>query len=201
MIRTVIFDLGGVIVPLDFPQLYARISERCGVPVSDIPTRIGATGLVPMLETGQVSAEEFTTRISAELGLTLAAGEFPALWSSLFSRHTLIPESLLLALKGRYRLLLLSNTNSLHFEMIRDNYPLIGHFDDYILSYKVGAMKPSPLMYEAAISKAGCHPSECFFTDDIEPYVAGARQAGIDAVQFKSYDQIVGELASRGIAV
>jgi FMN phosphatase YigB (HAD superfamily) len=44
-------------------------------------------------------------------------------------------------------------------------------------------------------------PGECFFTDDIPDYVEGARRMGIDAVQFESHEQIVGELRARGVAV
>ncbi len=85
--------------------------------------------------------------------------------------------------------------------MLRRTYPLLEHFDRYILSYEVGAMKPAPRIYQEAISHAGCPAEECFFTDDIPEYVEGARQQGMDAVQFQSCDQIVGELRARGVEV
>jgi putative hydrolase of the HAD superfamily len=198
--KTVIFDLGGVIVPLDFPAGYRAIAACCNVAAEDVPKRIGDTGLVPKLECGQVEAPEFIERISAALGLSVSETEFRQLWSSIFPPHTLIPESLLAGLKQNYRLLLLSNTNSLHFEMIRENYPLLGHFDHYVLSYQVGAMKPAPRIYEAALEHARCRPEECFFTDDIPAYVEGARRAGIDAVQFQGFENLSGELTRRSIA-
>ncbi|MDX1983154.1 MAG: HAD family phosphatase [Bryobacteraceae bacterium] len=200
MIKTVIFDLGGVIVPLDFPAGYRAIAARCDVAAEDVPKRIGDTGLVPMLESGQVESEEFIRKVSEALGLAVSESEFRQLWSSIFPPHTLIPESLLAGLKRNYRLLLLSNTNSIHFEMICRNYALLGQFHDYVLSYKVGAMKPSPRIYEAALALAGCRPEECFFTDDIPAYVEGARQAGIDAVQFQGFERLSEELDRRGIA-
>ncbi|HYZ85498.1 MAG TPA: HAD-IA family hydrolase, partial [Bryobacteraceae bacterium] len=93
----------------------------------------------------------------------------------------------------------LSNTNAIHFEMIEANYPILRHFDDKILSYKVGAMKPSPRIYEEAIRRANCEPSEIFFTDDIPQYVEGAKMAGIDAVVFENAAQIQRELSARGV--
>ena len=111
----------------------------------------------------------------------------------------MIPEELFAALKKRYRLLLLSNTNAIHFEMVRENYPLLRHFDHLVLSYKVGALKPSPLIYAEALKHAQCAPEECFFTDDIAAYVEGARAAGIDAVQFENREQIERELKARGV--
>src|SRR5207245_7329998 len=133
------------------------------------------------------------------LDLDMGYAHFCEIWSSIFLPDTLIPERLLQGLKRRYRLLLLSNTNAIHFNMIRENYPLLRHFDDYVLSYEVGATKPSRQIYEEAISRAQCAPEECFFTDDIAEYVAAAREAGMDAVQFQSAAQIEAELLGRGV--
>jgi glucose-1-phosphatase len=200
MIKTVIFDLGNVIVPLDFPAGYRAISERCGIAPEDVPKRIGSTDLVKRLESGEITNQDFIRELSALLGLTCSETEFRRLWSSIFPPHTLIPESLVTALKKHHRLLLLSNTNGLHFEMIWNNYPLVRHMDDFVLSHEVGAMKPSDKIYEAALSRAGCRPEECFFTDDVAAYVEGARRHGIDAVQFTGYESLVEELDRRGVA-
>ena len=110
---------------------------------------------------------------------------FATIFNSIFS-EILVPESLLEALAARYRLLLLSNTNAIHFEMLRREYPMLRHFHHLVLSYEVQAMKPQREIYEAAVRLAGCRPEECFYTDDIAAYVEGARQLGIDAVQFES---------------
>ena len=111
----------------------------------------------------------------------------------------MIPESLVEQLRRRYRMLVLSNTNAIHFEMVRDTYPLLRHFDHYVLSYEVGALKPEPAIYREAVRHARCEPGECFFTDDIPDYVEGARREGIDAVRFTGYEALCGELRARGI--
>jgi putative hydrolase of the HAD superfamily len=143
--------------------------------------------------------EEFVRELSGILELKATHEEFCGIWSSIFLPDTLIPEELLVGLKQRYRLMLLSNTNAIHFEMVRENYPLLRHFDHLVLSYKVGALKPSPEIYAEALRHANCAPEECFFTDDIPAYVEGARAAGIDAVQFESHEQIERELKVRGV--
>lgn len=199
MIQTVIFDLGGVIVPLDFARLYGRLAEHCAVAAEEIPGRIAETGWVPMLESGAMAPEEFTDRIVALLDLKVPEGRFQELWSSLFPGHTLVPESLMEGVKKHHRLLLLSNTNAIHFGMVRENYPLLRHFDHYVLSHEVGAMKPSPQIYEAAIAAAQCKAEECFFTDDIAAYVEGARKAGMRSEQFRSYEQITGVFDEIGV--
>lgn len=199
MIKTVIFDLGRVIVPFDFRRGYARLEPLCGIPAAEIPGRISPTGLVRRFESGQIEANPFFEQLSAHLGLDITYEQFREIWMSIFLPDTLITEGLLETIHNTHRLVLLSNTNPIHFDGIRERYPLMRHFDAFVLSYEVGAMKPDRLIYEKAIEAAQCEPEECFFTDDIGEYVEGAKAMGIDAVQFKSAAQIQDELRRRGV--
>jgi FMN phosphatase YigB (HAD superfamily) len=199
MIKAVIFDLGRVIVPFDFRRGYDALEPLCGISASEIPKRIAATGLVPRFERGEIEPRDFVREFSRELGVELPYSQFCTIWCSIFSLEPLIPEEMLAAIRQNYRLILLSNTNAIHFKMIREAFPLLRQFHALVLSYEVGAMKPSPLIYERAIEEAGCRAEECFFTDDIPEYVEGARRAGIDAVQFQSAEQIREELTNRGV--
>ena len=158
MIRTIIFDLGNVIVPFDFKLGYMRIAALCGCQPGEIPARIRATGLVHPFETGQISAEQFVGEVSAVLGLNATYAEFCELWTSVFLPETLIAEPLLAGLRERYRLLLLSNTNSIHFSMLQKSYPLLGHFHHKVLSYEVGSAKPEAKIYREALARAECRP-------------------------------------------
>lgn len=199
MIRTILFDIGNVLVPFDFKRGYTGLAARCRCAAEQIPARIRATGLVPRFETGQVEARQFVEQLSAALELDIGYEEFCELWSSIFLPGGLIPEDLIEGLRGRYRLLVLSNTNSIHFPMVQANYPVLRHFDGFVLSYEVGAAKPSPEIFDAAIAKAECGADECFFTDDLAINVDAAREQGMDAVQFQSAGQIEAELRKRGL--
>ncbi len=188
-----------MLVHFDFSRGYSALEGLCPHPAADIPKRLAPTGLVERLETGLVEPRDFVDQLCGILDLRVDYDQFCGIWSSIFT-HTLVPESMLEGLKGRYRLVMLSNTNAIHFEMIRANYGhILRHFDDFVLSYQVKAMKPSPAIYEAAIRSAQCRPEECFYTDDIPAYVEGARKMGIDAVQFQSAEQLAGDFAARGI--
>ena len=199
MHKAIIFDLGKVLIHFDFRRGYRELEGLCPYPAEEIPKRLAGTGLVPRFETGLIEPRDFVEQISRVLDLRVDYQRFCEIWSGIF-RHTLVPDSILQGLAARYRLLLMSNTNALHFEMIRRNYPLIRHFHDLILSYEVKAMKPSPEIYQAAVARAACRPEECFFTDDIPEYVEAARRLGIDAVQFQSAGQLEEELKQRGIS-
>jgi FMN phosphatase YigB (HAD superfamily) len=199
VIKTVIFDLGKVLIPFDFSRGYLAMEKFCDHKAAEIPKRIAATDLVHRFETGLVEPRDFVEQLSRLLELRIGYEQFCEIWSSIFLPDTLIPESLLAGIGERYRMLVLSNTNAIHFEMVRRNYAWLRHFDDLVLSYEVKAMKPSPAIYREAIARAQCRPEECFFTDDIEAYVEGARHEGIDAVQFKSCAQLERDLTARGI--
>src|ERR1700733_773968 len=173
-IRAVIFDLGRVIVPFDFSRGYMRLEPLCGIPAAEIPGRIAPTDLVQRFESGGIEPRDFVRELSKHLNFETSYENFCEIWSSIFLPDTLIPEAMLRGLAQHYRLWLLSNTNPIHFEMIRETYPLLRHFHSYVLSYEVGAMKPLPLIYQRAIAEAGCRAEECFFTDDIPEYVAAA---------------------------
>ena len=199
MIKTIIFDMGKVIIPFDFKRGYELMAPHCSYAAADIPERLRSADLVSRFESGQVEPEVFVKELSAALELTTDYTQFCDIWSSIFLPDTLLEEEFLLRLRERYRLLLLSNTNAIHYEMVSKKYPLLQHLHHHVLSYKVGALKPSPVIYREAIRHAQCEPSECFFTDDIEAYVEAARNEGIDAVQFESQQQIQRELRSRGV--
>lgn len=199
MIKAVIFDLGKVIVPFDLARGYKALLPYCACPAEEIPRRIAATDLVYRIETGRMEPAEFVRELCSTLELDVTYDQFCELWGSIFLPCPLVGEPLLEGLRRRYRLLLLSNTNAIHFTIIRERYPLLRHFHDFILSYEVGCVKPEPAIYLEAVARAGCRAGECFFTDDMPQFVAGAKAVGLDAVQFHSAESLEEEMRARGI--
>ncbi len=199
MIKALIFDLGNVIVPFDFRRGYAQMERLCSYLVHEIPKRIGTTDLSVRFESGQIGPEAFVDELRALLDLNVEYGEFCRIFSSVFLPDTLIPASLLQSVKGRYPLVLLSNTNAIHWEMLRRTYGLLELFDHQVLSFEVGAVKPSPKIYREAVARTGVRPEECFFTDDVPAYVEAAKREGIEAVQFTTLDDLKRALHERGV--
>jgi glucose-1-phosphatase len=199
VIKTIFFDLGNVIIPFDFRLAYTKLQPLCNYPATEIPQRMRGTDLVSRFESGQIPAQQFVKEFSALLELRIGYQEFCDLWTSVFLPDPLIQESLLVNLGRRYPLMILSNTNPIHFDMIRANYPLLRHFEHCVLSYEVGALKPSAKIFEEAVARAGCEAGECFFTDDLAVNVEAARKHGMDAVQFLSTAQLEEDLRVRAL--
>jgi len=198
--KALLFDLGKVLVPFDFMHAYEAMNTLSGLQVSEIRSRLAATTLFRDFETGLIEPEPFAAEVMRLVGFECDLPTFAGIWTSIFSKETLIPESAIAGLRKHYRLLIVSNTNVLHFEMLWREYPIFRHFDDFVLSYKVHAMKPAPAFYEAALQMARCAPSECVFIDDLLENVEAARKAGFDGIHFQSYVQLTEEFRLRGIA-
>ncbi len=198
-IRALLFDMGRVIVPFDFNVAFQALQSHSSLSPETIRAEIHTMGLFRQFETGLLEPEDFVERLCTRIGAKVSHAQFCEIWSSIFDPQTLIPESFLSDLHVSHRLVLVSNTNQIHFEMIARNYSFLQHFDAVILSYKVKAMKPSPAIFEAAVKAAGCAPEECFFTDDIPEYVEAANAFGIDAVLFTNFEDLRKELEKRKV--
>ena len=199
VIRAVLFDLGNVIIPLDFRRCHEALAKLCPHPPEKVPKILGRSGLPQRFEQGEISAQEFVAETCRLLDMSIEYADFWNLWTRIFLPDTLIPETLIEGLRRHHRVLLLSNTNSIHFEMARERYPLLRHFDDYVLSYEVGVMKPAPRIYQEAVVRAECAAGECLFVDDLEVNVEAARREGMDAVRFESCSQLEAELRARQV--
>ena len=201
MIKAILFDLGNTLIPFDYSRGFSGIAPFSSCPVEEMRRRIAASDLARRFETGRMSGPQFVREFSELIELRpLDYRQFCDIWCSIFLPETLIPEGMLLRLRENYRLVLLSNTNEIHFSMIWENYPLLRHFHELVLSHRIGVLKPAPEIYRAAIERAGCRPEECFYTDDMPAFVDAARREGLDAVQFQSLPQLERELRSRGVA-
>src|SRR5215469_1502252 len=163
MHKTVIFDLGKVLVPFDFQIGYRALAGMCSHDSIEVRRRIKQTRLVEPFEKGLIEANDFVRQLSEALEVQMDYAGFCRAWSSIFYGQ-LIEDTMLESLSARYRLLLLSNTNSIHWEMIRQNYPMMRFFHHHVLSFRVHALKPDAAIYREAVERAGCRPEECFFT-------------------------------------
>jgi len=199
LIKALIFDLGQVLIPFRLERGLAALAARSRLPPEELTARVMTSDLVLRFEAGQIEPEDFHRQFSALVELEADYAEFCDLYSSIFLPETLVPESLLAGLWRHYHLLLLSNTNAIHFPWVLARYPLLSHFHHYVLSYQVGALKPAPEIYRAALARAGCQPQECFYTDDIPAYVEAARRLGLEAVEFRGLAPLEAELRVRGL--
>jgi len=198
MIRGVIFDFGNVISSFDVGIFLGKLRDWSGVETETLRERIYGSGLHSRYERGDISSKEFHREVVRRIGIDVPVEEFADRFSDIFtpleSTHGLIR-----ALKGKYRLGLLSNTNEWHFLRHIRKVPVFPLFDSVTLSFEVGALKPEPEIYLDALRKLSLPPEECVFIDDIGKYAEGAAGVGIRGIQYTGPGELVRELSSLGV--
>src|SRR6185369_6403588 len=101
----------------NFDEAYRRMGALSGLDREEMRSRLRVDNLVREFESGRIEAGPFVAEVNRRLGLSLAIHEFADLWNSIFASQPLIAESLFAHLGRSHRLVVLSNTNSLHFDM------------------------------------------------------------------------------------
>jgi putative hydrolase of the HAD superfamily len=200
MIRSIVFDLGNVILGFGNTLILSRLSRLTSVPPEEFLRFIFKDDLESRFDCGMVSPEDFFRTVQERFALPVTYEEFKQLFCDIF---TPVPgmEQLVRSLKKDYRLSLLSNTNALHFEFAQKKFPVIDEFGHFFLSYELGMRKPDRKIFQKVIDYYGCAPQEIMYTDDISEYVAAAQGLGIHAVRFTGTMPFVQELRSAGVSV
>lgn len=201
MIKVIYFDLGRVIVDFDHSRAARELLKVTPLSLEEAMAVFSDNALVTEYETGRMSSQEHYREVCHRLRMEVSMERFRELWGSMFLPEPLLSEAFLQALKKRYRLMLLSNTNEIHFDFVIQRYPILRIIEERLLSYRAGCMKPEARIFDLAIQKAGVAPESIFFTDDRPENVEAAQRAGIQALQFHSENQIKRDMLSLGMAI
>lgn len=102
-------------------------------------------------------------------------------------------------MKDSYKLVLLSNVNRMHFEHVAKLFDIIKIFDDLVLSFIVGAMKPEKSIFDEAVKKAGVDRSAILYIDDRDDLIKEANKLGIESIKYEGAQKLRQDLKERGI--
>ncbi len=186
-IKNIIFDFGGVICNIDVKITEKRFAGL-GFKSDDGKSLAAATKLFEDIETGALGSQHFRDELKKHFILPVSDAQIDEAWNALLLD---IPEPrirLLEELRDHYRILLLSNTNEIHYlcyvEKFRKQYGY-ARFDELFekayFSYRLGLKKPSPEIFRYVLNDSMLDPSETLFIDDTLMHVEGARNAGLHA--------------------
>jgi putative hydrolase of the HAD superfamily len=197
-VKVIFFDLGNVILPFNHYPIAEKLSRFARESPKD-PSKLFSYlfdfegGAVNLYETGKISSEEFFRSLKESFRLSLSFEEFVPIWNEIFSEDGEVSE-ILRSLKREFRLGLISNTNPLHFDYIVPRYPIVRIFEKWILSHQIGFKKPAPEIFRKAIEWASVEPRRILFIDDTPGHVEAAVSLGLQALHFRSADQLNREL-------
>ncbi len=197
-ISTIIFDLGGVMVWTRWSRLTEPLAELTGMTPDEVMERIRTGNAYFPHMRGELDFSGFHKRLTDDLGVELTTDELLDLWNSILEPNEAI-NPIVKQLKGRYRLVIGSNTDDAHFNRGNEIQPATQDFDDVLVSYELGVCKPDPEFFRRGLAKLGVEAEECLFIDDLEDNVEAAKSLGITGIRFESAKQLEREL--KGLSI
>lgn len=201
--ETIIFDLGGVVLDIDFnraDESFAQLPSpsESRRRLSDMFAFHAQDPFFTQFEVGEISVEQFRAGLRERLNLMVTDEELDRAWGAILvdlpdARIRLIQE-----LRQHHRVFLFSNTNELHQltfeEMFRDRLAggqIADLFEQIFYSHRLGDRKPNVSAYQKILAQANINPASALFIDDSLPNIKGAEAAGLNAYHLTGGETIL----------
>ena len=198
-LKLLVFDMGHVFVDFDWEEVcagFCRISSKSRDELRDVFQYCGKLGY----ESGKIDTVGFISELNRLLDTQITPEEFRELWVHTFHENLEMAE-LLTKLKTQLPIYLLSNTNEVHYDYLQEKHNVARHFDELILSYKIGSVKPDHSIYKEVLRLSGFEPQECLFVDDLAANINAAQEVGLSTIHFKGVTDLKERLISYGLKV
>ena len=198
IIKCIIFDLGGVIVDLDFSNFYNSIITQSPLNKPQTPIILEFFRQSDIYHQGLMNDKEFY-QLACDILQVCEVDQksFFAAFNSIISGYNPEIIELIKEIKefSKLKLMCLSNVNSSHWKfLLKKKWDFFDYFDELILSHEVNMTKPRYKIFQFAIQKAGCLPEEIVFIDDGLNNIRSARELGIIGIKFTNKENLVEEL-------
>lgn len=183
--KAVLFDLGGVLIDIDY-RATERAFEELGV--SDFKeryTQLAQNELFDRFECGEISPQHFVNLVLPFAQSGTSPNQVVAAWNAMLGSFPLEKIRLLERLSSTTPLFMLSNTNELHWIEVKralqkvTTQPMQHFFSAIYLSHEIGKRKPHPETFEWVCQQMGFEPADVLFIDDSPQHIEGATQAGL----------------------
>ena len=202
-IKCVIFDLGDVIVDLDFSRFFNEVITPS--PLNKPPSSIYLEFFrqSDIYHQGKITDEEFFKLTSEllEIGNDLTQSHFFEAFNSIISDLNDDVVDIVKQIKeyNPVKIMCLSNINASHWKYLKkQNWDIWQIIDEFILSHEIQMTKPDPDIFRYAIKKARCKPKEIVFIDDGLNNIRAALELGFNCIRFTNSDNLVTELKKLG---
>ena len=184
-ITTLIFDFGGVLMNLDINQCIFNFKQLGLNNFEQYLNNFAQSGVFMTLEKGQSPAAEFRNEIRKLSSTSLTDTQIDDAWCSFLLEIPAAKLNMLLELRKKFRVILLSNTNIIHFPdsekklFLKTGKKMSDYFDRCYLSYEMKMAKPDKEIFENILASENVHANECLFLDDGIKNTEQAQKLGI----------------------
>jgi putative hydrolase of the HAD superfamily len=186
-----LFDLGNVVVKVDFTPFVSWLAERSGPGDPARAAALLSSPLLSELECGRLTPAAFAQAVRADHDASFTQAELEERFCAIFPGEVPGMPALLEELAGRGPVYCLSNTNEIHLSYLRARHPeVLRPFTGLFVSHELGMRKPSPDVYREVAGRIGAPAERIVFFDDLAVNVEGARLAGLEAHLFREAGQV-----------
>jgi len=197
MIDLLLFDLGGVVIDIDFDRIFKKWSLYSGLPLQEIKSAFSVDAAFEQHELGQIDSADYCRYLCDSIGMDMSFEEFSQGWNDIMVAPIKPTVKLLKHLSTQIPLYALSNSNPLHKAYWENTYAdELGYFNQIFVSSDIGCRKPDPGAYLLVAEKLNVDPQNIVFFDDLATNVEGARNLGMQAVHVESPTDITSFIAS-----
>lgn len=199
-ISDIIFDLGGVVLDIDYRLTLRAFTQLGAKNLEEIYTLTAQREVVSQFERGQIDAHTFMAELRSLLGIDLAYDDAVKAWNAMVLQWNPQRMRLLERLADQFGLHLLSNTNTLHRDLFEPELvKATGHgidcyFKNVFYSFEMGMRKPEPEIFAEVLRRAQLNPARTLFIDDNASNVEAARAQGIAAYRIDPATECIDDL-------
>jgi glucose-1-phosphatase len=195
-----LFDLGRVVIDIDFSRAIACWAGHAGCAADDIADRFVADEAFHHHERGTIEDAAYFANLRDMLGIAITDAQFLEGWNAIFAGEIDGIAPLLARAAQHLPLYAFSNTNRPHVAHFSTEYAeVLGHFREIFLSSSIGLRKPDAEAYDHVVKAIGVPAERIVFFDDLAANIDGARARGLQAVQVRSSADVARALDALGI--
>jgi len=148
------------------------------------------------LITGRLAHKEFFRKLKKKFDLRIGYDDFIYFYSDIFWANPNMKKFLeKISRIKKYKLFLLSNTDSPHITFIDNNFPFVRLLKNRILSYKVHMAKPQKRIFKYTLEKYNLDPEETVLVDDMKDNILSAQSLGIKTIHYKNHRKFTSEFS------
>ncbi|AFM03974.1 haloacid dehalogenase superfamily protein, subfamily IA, variant 3 with third motif having DD or ED [Bernardetia litoralis DSM 6794] len=186
--EAIIFDLGGVIINLNYKKTEQEFEALFGNDFSEMYSKQSQTDIFNKLETGDISEKQFVEAMQKSSSKEISHQEIITAWNAMLLDIPKERIELLEQIGKEKRIFLLSNTNEIHKKAF-DKIILEAHqmkgleplFEKAYFSHLVGMRKPNREIFDFVIQENNLNPQKALFIDDSPQHIEGALKTGLNA--------------------
>jgi putative hydrolase of the HAD superfamily len=196
-IKNIIFDLGGVIIDIDYSRTAEAFYKLGAVNFDAVYTQSKQDHFFDDYDVGKISSDEFRAILKGKLDIVATDDEFDNAWNSMLLDLPKQRLDFIKELGKTYRVFLFSNTNDIHLEkvfricQIQNGFDTFdGYFQEEYYSNIFGKRKPNPEAFIFILHENKMKAEETLFVDDTFQHILGAKEAGLHAIHLSSEKSI-----------